>query len=403
MSVDDYEQRVFPRTLAGATILQIVPSLHDDAIGRTAVNVSYLLLQAGARAIIASDEGPLVTELRSFGGEWLSLVNAIANPLRIRRNATILEQFVTSERVDVVHARSPGAAWSALTAIARLPVWLVTNLPDQHAPRSRFGTFFLNAVAQGDRVIASSAYLGARMAERYDIPRENLIIIPRSIDTNTFDPAAVSPDRISALQSEWPIHAGERLVLVPGPIAPWNGQTVLVDAVRLLLNGGMRGVMFIMVGDHQTQRKYARTLANRITALSLDNFVRLVGPCSDMPAAFGAADVVVVPAVEPLPFGRAAAEAQAMARPVVTSAVGVLQENIVVPPRMPEDLRTGWLTRPGDAAELARAIDLALSLDAASYQALAARARQFAEFMFSPQSIAAAHRGVYTSLLARDR
>jgi hypothetical protein len=31
------------------------------------------------------------------------------------------------------------------------------------------------------------------------------------------------------------------------------------------------------------------------------------------------------------------------------------------------------------------------------------RARQFAEYMFSPESVAEATRAVYTSLLARDR
>jgi len=403
MSADDYGQRVLPRTLAGATILQIAPSLRDDAIGRTAVNVAYLLLQAGARAIVAGEDGPLVGELKNFGGEWLSLVNAVANPLRIRRNAGILENFITTERVDVVHALSPGAAWSALTAIARLPVWLVTNLPDQPAPRSRFGAFFLKAVAQGDRVIASSAFLGARMAERYNVPRENLVVIPRVIDTNLFDPAAVDADRIAAMKKGWAIRDGERVVLVPGPIAPWSGQMVLLDAVELLLDGGMRGVVFILTGHQHSDRKYTRALASSLTAKGIDDMVRLVGHCHDMPAAFAAADVVVVPAVEPPLFGRTVAEAQAMARPVITSAIGVLQENVVVPPRMPEDLRTGWLTRPGDADELARAINVALSLDATSYEALAARARQFAEFMFSPQSIAAAYRGVYTSLLARDR
>ena len=44
----------------------------------------------------------------------------------------------------------------------------------------------------------------------------------------------------------------------------------------------------------------------------------------------------------------------------------------------------------------------ALALDVTAYEALGARARQFAEFMFSPQSGTAAVRGVYTSLLARD-
>jgi hypothetical protein len=33
---------------------------------------------------------------------------------------------------------------------------------------------------------------------------------------------------------------------------------------------------------------------------------------------------------------------------------------------------------------------------------MSARARQFAQYMFSPESIAVATRAVYTSLLARD-
>jgi glycosyltransferase involved in cell wall biosynthesis len=69
---------------------------------------------------------------------------------------------------------------------------------------------------------------------------------------------------------------------------------------------------------------------------------------------------------------------------------------------MPEDVRTGWLAKPGDAADYAKALGLALTLDDTAYRAMAARARQFAEYMFSPQSVAVATRAVYTSLLARD-
>jgi hypothetical protein len=43
-----------------------------------------------------------------------------------------------------------------------------------------------------------------------------------------------------------------------------------------------------------------------------------------------------------------------------------------------------------------------LSLDDTAYRAMAARARQFAQYMFSPRSVAIATRAVYTSLLARD-
>lgn len=59
--------------------------------------------------------------------------------------------------------------------------------------------------------------------------------------------------------------------------------------------------------------------------------------------------------------------------------------------------------RPGNVGELARAVSAALALDATAYETLGARARQFAQFMFSPQSVAETIRGVYSSLFAHDR
>src|SRR4051794_24028095 len=76
-----------PRTLAGATILQIVPVLRDEPHAHAAVDTALTLLQAGARAIVAGDGGPLVGELRAFGGEWIPMPNESWNPLTVRRNA----------------------------------------------------------------------------------------------------------------------------------------------------------------------------------------------------------------------------------------------------------------------------------------------------------------------------
>jgi glycosyltransferase involved in cell wall biosynthesis len=129
---------------------------------------------------------------------------------------------------------------------------------------------------------------------------------------------------------------------------------------------------------------------------------RIVGHCPDMPAVFAIADVVIVPALEAPVLGRVVAQAQAMGRPVVTSDVGVLPEHVVAPPLMPEDLRTGWVAAKGDPIDFARALSLALTLEEADYRAMSARAREFAEYMFSPSSVAVATRAVYISLLARD-
>jgi glycosyltransferase involved in cell wall biosynthesis len=157
------------------------------------------------------------------------------------------------------------------------------------------------------------------------------------------------------------------------------------------------------VGDDRRNRRYARAVMKRARERGVDALFRIVGHVADMPAAYAAADVVVVPAVQPPLYGRSIAEAQAMARPVIASEIGPLPENLLAPPRMPDDLRTGWLVRPGDPADLARALTTMLALDAAGYRAVAARARQFGEFSFTPRRVAAATLAVYASLLDVER
>jgi glycosyltransferase involved in cell wall biosynthesis len=400
---DGFEGTRIPRrTLAGATILQIVPALHEEPDARAAVNVALALLQAGARALVAADDGPLVGELRSFGGEWLELPNATTNPLRLRRNARVLENLVAAERIDIVHAQSAGGAWSARAAASRIAVWLVTTLPDAPAVGRRWPTPAAAALAQGDRIIAPSIYAATRVMERYAIANDQVTIIPREIDTAMFDPLAVKVDRSEKLRSAWRVPPYARIVLVPGRVAPWNGQVIVPAVARALADEGVAGVVFVIVGEHATNRTYAREIMKQAQELGVEAALRLTGHCPDMPAAFACADLVAVTAVVPPLLGSVVAQAQAMARPVVTSNVGMLPEHVLVPPRMPEELRTGWVVAPADATGLAQTLKLALGLDPTDYQAMAARAREFAEYMFSPQSAAVATRAVYMSLLARD-
>jgi glycosyltransferase involved in cell wall biosynthesis len=398
---DGFEgMRVPRRTLAGATILQIVPALYEAPDARAAVNVAFALLQAGARALVAADDGPLVGELRAFGGEWVEMPNATINPLRLRKNARALENLIAAERIDIVHAQSIGGAWSARAAAARIAVWLVTTLPDAPTVRSRWPA--PRALAQGDRIISPSIYAAAPVTNRYGVADDQITIIPREIDTAMFDPLAVRPERSEALRSAWRIPTHARIVLVPGRVAPWNGQIIVPEVARALTDEGQDGVVFVIVGEHASHRNYAREIMKQAQHHGVDRLLRLTGHCPDMPAAFAAADIVAVTAVAPPLLGSVVAQAQAMARPVVTADVGILPEHVLVPPRMPEELRTGWVVAPADPIGLAQTLKLALGLDPTDYQAMAARARQFAEYMFSPQSAAVATRAVYMSLLARD-
>lgn len=108
----------------------------------------------------------------------------------------------------------------------------------------------------------------------------------------------------------------------------------------------MRSVTFVLVGDDRRYRLYAREVLAKAQAEGVDRLFRLVGHCADMPAAYAASDVFVVPCVSPPLAGRVVAEAQAMARPVIASAVAALPENLLAPPRIADDLRTGWVLQP---------------------------------------------------------
>ena len=219
------------RSLAGTTILQLVPALRDDPPGRGALDIALAVLQSGARTIVAGGKGSLVDELCAGGGEWLPMHSDTFNPLRIRLNAHRLAKLIASERVDIVHAQSAGAAWSAIGAIDRMPVFLITSFPDRLPADCWPLTAFHASLARGDRVIAPSGYVSRAMIARYKIAPDRLSVIPRAVDTAKFSPAAVSADRVASLRRAWGVPPQTRVVLVPGRIAPPNGQLSMIDAV----------------------------------------------------------------------------------------------------------------------------------------------------------------------------
>ena len=147
----------------------------------------------------------LRTDIRGNGGDAsLSLAYSVAgncadhsggvagNPLQIRRNAAQLAKLIAVERIDIVHAQSAAAAWSAVQAAHKQPVFLVTSFPDR-LPANRWpGTLYSGSLTRGHRVIAPSSYVAAAMIERYRIKPARITVIPRAVDTALFNPAAIS-------------------------------------------------------------------------------------------------------------------------------------------------------------------------------------------------------------------
>jgi glycosyltransferase involved in cell wall biosynthesis len=314
-----------------------------------------------------------------------------------------LADLIARERVDVVHAYSGTAARCAHRAVRETGAWLVTTYAGAPPARRDLASLHHGALALGHRVLVESEHAADLVIARYRVPPERVLAIAPSIDTARFDPGAVSPERVAILRHAWGIRPGWRVVLIPGRLTRGHGQMVALDAVRILLNGGMRGVAFILAGDSDADGDYAGALGARIEAQGIGGVVRRVGRCPDMPAAYTVADLVLVPDAEPTTFSPVAAEAQAMARPVIASAIGALPEIVAAPPQVEDDARSGWLVKPGDPIELARAIAAALALDDEIRHDVGRHARRGAEVRFSPSRVAAAVLAVYSGLLEGSR
>src|SRR5215212_1014490 len=398
MSVMDAEAPKAVRGLPGATVLHIIPALTETPAARAAVDTAVALLRSGARVIVAAEDGPLNTELQGLGGEWVRLVTETTNPIALTRNARTLANLVSTERVDLVHAVGVGASRSAAALKKRAGVWLVHSYDTAELKRSYRDKSYSRALAAGDRVIVPSQYVSDQVAARHQVPREKLAVISRRIDGARFDPPAISPERAMVLRRGWKIARGQRVILMPGRIDPAKGQLTLVEAARILTNGGLRGVVFVLAGDNRQHFGYAKKIATQAEAHGVAHLIRQIGVCPDMAGAYLATDFVAIPQIEPPAFPLAAAEAMAMGRPVIASDVGSVPEIVLAPPYVNEEARTGWLAAPEDALSFARAVADALAAEASTYGAIGTRARRLANQFFTPQRTAAAALSIYADL-----
>lgn len=390
-----------PLALKGVTVLQIVPALDAGGAERTAVDVAAALVGAGARAIVATSGGRLVEELRAAGAEWLPFPAATKNPARILWNAERLRRLIAREDVAIVHARSRAPAWSGLLAAWRAGVPFVTTYHGAYKPGGALKGWYNSVMARGDAVIANSRFTAAMIAERHPAARGRIEVIYRGTDLARFDPGAVPAGRVAALRAAWGVAERRRIVLLPARLTGWKGQAVLIDAAALLRARGIDDVDYVLAGDAQGRSDYVAALERRIAGHGLKGVVRIVGHCSDMPAANRAADVVAVPSTEPEAFGRTAVEAQAAGRPVVVSDLGAVPETVLAPPDCAAESRTGWRVPPGDAAALADALAEALALDTDARAGLADHARAHAHG-FGLAAMTEATLAVYARLLEPD-
>jgi glycosyltransferase involved in cell wall biosynthesis len=382
------------------TILQIIPELDTGGAELSTLEIASAVVKAGGRALVLSEGGRLVPRLTASGAEFIPFPAASKNPATILINARRIAALVRREGVDLIHVRSRAPAWSAHMAAKKLSLPFVTTYHGAYGEKNRIKKAYNAVMAKGDIVIANSGYTADLIASRYDTPREKLRIIHRGVDGAAFDPGAIAAERTAKLKASWNLPADAKIILNAARLTSWKGQTVLIEAARLLHDRGALGpAVVVFAGDAQGRADYKRELQSQIAKAGLTGQVILAGHVDDIPAAFKLAHVAVVASTEPEAFGRAATEAQVMACPVIATRIGAPPETVLAAPERPATEATGWLVPPSDAEALAAALQDALTLSDEAHRAMGARARGHVLANFTLHTMRAKTLAVYDTLL----
>lgn len=334
-------------------VMQIIPSLGTGGAEQGCIDIAAELVKSGAKSIVVTHGGHRIPEILRGGSIHIDIPVHSKNPFVMWRNISRLRRIIKEHDVDIVHARSRAPAWSAWKAVEATRARFMTTC---HAPFNISGDvkkFYNSSIARGERVIAISNYVREYLIKNYEIDERNIRLIHRGVAIEKFHPNAVAPTHLIKLSQDWRLPDGCTIVMMPARITRWKGHLVLVDAMAKLKRDD---VFCVMIGDDQGRTEFTAEVESAIREKGLEGRVRMVGHCSDMPAAYMLANVVVSASTDPEGFGRIPIEAQAMGRPIVATNHGGAMETILPG-------YTGWLVPPNDSGALAEAINEALSMD----------------------------------------
>ena len=206
----------------------------------------------------------------------------------------------------VVHFHGPWALESAAEGAGALSVrlkFLVERLVYHRATR----------------FVVLSRSFGTILAERYGVPPDRIDRVPGGVEADRYD----LPDSRHQARARlgWP--QGRPVILTVRRLVKRMGLTALVDAM-VELRRRVPDALLVVAG----RGPEAAALQNRIGALGLEEHVRLLGfvPDAQLPLAYRAADLCVMPSQALEGFGITALESLASGTPVLVTPVGGLPE-----------------------------------------------------------------------------
>ena len=114
--------------------------------------------------------------------------------------------------------------------------------------------------------------------------------------------------------------------------------------------------MAVILGSDQGRHLYKKKLIRLVEQFRLNQQIKFIENCKNMPLAYKISDFVVSASIEPEAFGRVSAEAQSMQKLILASNIGGSKETII-------DNKTGLLFEASNSDDLSKKIIEAMNLE----------------------------------------
>ena len=376
-------------------VLQVVPELDAGGVEQTVIDVARAVIEAGGRSVIATRGGRMEPVLTKMGATVIHLPVHSKNPFVQWANVGALRKIVRKHAVDIVHVRSRAPAMAAVKAARLEKIHSVATYAGIYNARSGLKRWYNGAMVRADMTIANSDFTRAHILKTYkDVAPERIISIPRGIDLKRFDPESFDVPRIMKMEEEWGVNPDDKRVrfMLAARLTRWKGQTLILEAARILRSEGVDNFHIIMAGDDQGRTGYLQSLLKMVQDYGLEEHVRMAGHVGDMPSAYHLCHFALAPSIEPEAFGRTAVEPQAMQRPPLAADHGATSETVA-----PDE--TGWLVKPKDARAWADAMKTAIELPERRRFEMGRAGRRRVRDLFSLQAMCGKTLDVYRALL----
>ena len=272
-------------------------------------------------------------------------------------------------KINIVHARSRGPAWSCYFACKLSNTKLVSTFHGTYNFKSDIKKFYNSIMIKSDRVIAGSNFILNHIHSNYN-SKINIDLVKRGIDESYFSPSQIQELEKDNLRKQMGFSDKNFLVLLPGRLTNWKGQKLFIEsAIILKKQDQLSNIFFIILGDSQGRIQYENNLRDLIESNKMIDKIRIVKPMQNMPLAYAFSDLIVSASIEPEAFGRVSVEAQSMEKPILSSAIGGSLETI-----KPE--KTGWLFDHNSKEDLAKNIYNISKMSKAALQSLGKEGRK---------------------------